>query len=34
MGCTELRDYEVLLSNISFKERRENIKRKIKEVWK
>jgi len=33
MGCIELMDYKVLLSNISFKEGREFIKGNFKEVY-
>jgi len=33
MGCIELMDYEILLSNVSFKEGREFIKRNFREVY-
>jgi hypothetical protein len=33
MGCIELMDYEIVLSNISFKEGRDYIKTNIKEVY-
>lgn len=33
MGCIELMDYEIVLSNVSFKEGREYIKTNIKEVY-
>ncbi|HUV79822.1 MAG TPA: DUF1894 domain-containing protein [Candidatus Bathyarchaeia archaeon] len=33
MGCIELMDYKILLSNISFKEGREFIKGNFKEVY-
>ena len=33
MGCIELMDYEILLSDISFKEGREYIKSNFKEVY-
>jgi hypothetical protein len=33
MGCIELMDYEILLSDISFKEGREYITRNFKDVY-
>lgn len=33
MGCIELMDYEILLSNTSFKEGREFIKKNFREVY-
>lgn len=33
MGCIELMDYEILLSDISFKEGREFIRRNFKDVY-
>jgi hypothetical protein len=33
MGCIELMDYEILLSDITFKEGREFIRRNFKEVY-
>ena len=33
MGCTELMDYEVLLSDISFKQGRDYIKANFEEVY-
>jgi len=33
MGCIELMDYEILLSNVSFKEGREFIKGNFREVY-